>query len=256
MNRLDGKVAFISGAARGIGAATARLMVQAGARVAIGDVLDERGRETARAIAGTDNSAMYTHLDVTREDDWTAAIAATVSRFGGLDILVNNAGRAGRNGRFLDLDLDTWREVIATNLTGVFLCSQAAARTMVAQSIRGRIINIGSLDSFVAEKEAAAYAASKGGVLLLTKAMAVDLAEYGILVNCLVPGSIPVERNRSFFDREPVRHALGKVIPLGHPGDVTDVAAAALFLASDDGGFVTGTSLVVDGGYLAYGHVE
>src|SRR5271166_1998235 len=123
MNRLDGKVAFISGAARGIGAATARLMVEAGAKVAIGDVLDERGRETARAIAG--EAAFYQHLDVTREEEWTAAIAATVACFGGLDILVNNAGLFLGKG-IEEASLDEWHRLCAVNLTGVFLGTKHA----------------------------------------------------------------------------------------------------------------------------------
>ena len=125
MNRLDGKVAFISGAARGIGAATARLMVEAGAKVGIGDVLDERGRETAQAIAGGDGAAMCVHLDVTREEDWTAAIAATVARFGGLDILVNNAGLFLGKG-IEEASLDDWHRLCAVNLTGVFLGTKHA----------------------------------------------------------------------------------------------------------------------------------
>ena len=139
MNRLDGKVAFISGAARGIGAATARLMVEAGAKVVIGDVLDERGREAARAIAGADDAAMYTHLDVTREEDWTAAIAATVARFGGLDILVNNAGLFLGKG-VEEASLDEWHRLCAVNLTGVFLDTKLclpALREAAQQSPQG-----------------------------------------------------------------------------------------------------------------------
>src|SRR5215469_580382 len=125
MNRLDGKVAFISGAARGIGAATARLMVGAGAKVAIGDVLDERGRETAQAVAGPGGAAMYAHLDVTREEDWTAAIEAALARFGGLDILVNNAGLFLGKG-IEEASLDDWHRLCAVNLTGVFLGTKYA----------------------------------------------------------------------------------------------------------------------------------
>jgi 3(or 17)beta-hydroxysteroid dehydrogenase len=125
MNRLDGKVAFISGAARGIGAATARLMVEAGARVVIGDVLDERGRETAQAIAGVGDAATYIHLDVTSEEEWTAAIAATVARFGGLDILVNNAGLFLGKG-IEEASLVDWHRLCAVNLTGVFLGTRHA----------------------------------------------------------------------------------------------------------------------------------
>jgi len=148
MNRLDGKVAFISGAARGIGAATARLMVEAGAKVAIGDVLDERGWETARAIAGGADVALYQHLDVTREEDWTAAVAATVARFGGLDILVNNAGLFLGKG-IEEASLEEWHRLCAVNLTGVFLGTKhalPALRERARQSPHGSaIVNLASL---------------------------------------------------------------------------------------------------------------
>ena len=152
MNRLDGKIAFISGAARGIGAATARLMVEAGAKVAIGDVLDERGEETARAIAGSDNAAIYKHLDVTREEEWEAAIGATVSRFGGLDILVNNAGLFLGKG-IEEAGLDEWHRLCAVNLTGVFLGTKLALPRLLErarQSPHGSaIVNLASVAGLV-----------------------------------------------------------------------------------------------------------
>src|SRR5271156_1430114 len=148
MNRLDGKVAFISGAARGIGAATARLMVEAGAKVAIGDVLDERGRETAQAIASADGSAIYLHLDVTREEDWSAASPATVARFGGRDIRVNNAGLFLGKG-IEGGSLDEWHRLCAVNLTGVFLGTKnalPALRERARQSPHGSaIVNLASV---------------------------------------------------------------------------------------------------------------
>jgi NAD(P)-dependent dehydrogenase (short-subunit alcohol dehydrogenase family) len=185
-----------------------------------------------------------------------ALIQATLDTYGRIDILVNNAGIAGSNGPFLDLPFETWQQIIAVNLTGMFLCGQAAARVMVAQGIHGRIINIGSINSFAAEKESAAYAASKGGVVLLTKAMAVELGEYGITVNCLGVGPVWVERNAPLFDAEPLRTVLAKSIPIGRPGDVDEVAAAAVFFASDECTFVTGASLMVDGGYRAYNRFD
>jgi NAD(P)-dependent dehydrogenase (short-subunit alcohol dehydrogenase family) len=252
--RLSNIVAIITGGGRGIGRGIAVRFAAEGAKVVIAG--RSPAEETLNQIRACGGEALVVPTDVSLKPQVQVLMEKTIERFGRIDILVNNAGRAGRNGRFLEVDLTTWNDVIAINLTGVFLCSQAAAQAMVAQGIAGRIVNIGSLDSFVAEKEAAAYAASKGGVLLLTKAMAVDLAEFGILVNCVVPGSIRVERNTSFLDCEPIKSALAKAIPLGHPGDTADIAAAAVFLASDDSGFVTGTSLAVDGGYLAYARVE
>jgi NAD(P)-dependent dehydrogenase (short-subunit alcohol dehydrogenase family) len=254
--KLTNKVAIITGGGQGIGRGIAVRFASEGAKIVIAQRRQLRAETTVREIGAVGGEALAVQTDVRRLADVRTLIKKTMEHFGRLDILVNNAGRAGGNGRFLELGLNTWREVIGVNLTGVFLCSQAAARAMSAQGIHGRIINIGSLNSFVAQKDAAAYAASKGGVLLLTKAMAVDLAEYGILVNCLVPGSIRVKRNMSFLDRAPIKMALGKAIPLGHPGNVADVAGAAVFLASDDSAFVTGTSLVVDGGYLAHARIE
>ena len=159
MNRLDDKVALISGAARGIGAETAKLMIEAGAKVAIGDVLDERGRETARSLG---DGALYHHLDVTREEDWQAAIAAAVQRFGGLDILVNNAGIAAV-GPPESVELDEWKRVIDVNLTGVFACAKAAAKVMIAAKKGGRIINLASILGHGGSMPvpASAYAASK-----------------------------------------------------------------------------------------------
>ena len=182
MNRLDGKIAFISGAARGIGAATARLMVEAGAKVAIGDVLDERGDETARAIAGSDNAAIYQHLDVTREEEWEAAIAATVSRFGGLDILVNNAGLFLGKG-IEEASLDEWHRLCAVNLAGVFLGTKLALpalRERARQSAHGSaIVNLASVAGLVGSQLDPLYSMTKGGVTLFTKSAALveDVAD-------------------------------------------------------------------------------
>ena len=194
MNRLDGKVAFISGAARGIGAATARLMVEAGAKVAIGDVLDERGRETARTIAGAGAAAMYTQLDVTREEDWTVAIAATVARFGGLDILVNNAGLFLGKG-IEEASLDEWHRLCAVNLTGVFLGTKhalPALRDRAQHSPHGSaIVNLASVAGLVGSQLDPLYSMTKGGVTLFTKSAALEFARkgYRVRVNSIPPGS-------------------------------------------------------------------
>lgn len=250
------KVAIITGGGQGIGRGIAVRLALEGAKVVIAQRTQVPAESTVNHIRALGGQAMAVPTDVSRPGQVQSLVKKTLDRFGRIDILVNNAGRAGRNGPFLELDLTTWNAVIGVNLTGVFLCSQAAARAMVAHRIKGRIINIGSIDSFVAEREAAAYAASKGGLLLLTKAMAVDLAKYQILVNCIIPGSIRVERNVSFLERKPVKAALSKAIPIGHPAEPADIAGAAVFLASDDSTFMTGSSLVVDGGYLAYARVE
>jgi NAD(P)-dependent dehydrogenase (short-subunit alcohol dehydrogenase family) len=193
---------------------------------------------------------------VSQKTQVDALIQTTLDHYRRIDILVNNAGIAGGNGPFLELPFETWEQIISINLTGMFLCGQAAARVMVAQGIRGRIINIGSINSFAAEKEAAAYATTKGGILLLTKAMAVELAEYGIAVNCLGVGPVWVDRNADLFGSDPLRTVLAKSIPVGRPGDPEEVAAAAVFFASDECTFVTGAELLVDGGYLAYNRFD
>src|SRR3984893_17370684 len=212
MNRLDGKVALISGAARGIGAETARLMVEAGAKVAIGDVLDERGRSTVRALDGTGAGAIYTHLDVTREEDWNAALAAAVGRFGGLDILVNNAGV------FLGMSIEEasladWQRLCSVNLTGVFLGTKLALPALREAARTSRhgsaILNLSSV--------ARLYSMTKGGVALFTKSAALEFARkgYRIRVNSMHPGTTESEmgdqvltmraRNLGTNDLEPAR---------------------------------------------------
>jgi NAD(P)-dependent dehydrogenase (short-subunit alcohol dehydrogenase family) len=254
--KLEGKVSIVTGGGQGIGRGIATCFAEAGSAV----VIAQRGRETAmdtvKNIRDNGGDATYIQTDVSEPSDVERLIDQTMEVYGKIDVLVNNAAVAGGNGPFLDISLENWRRVIEVNLTGMFLCSQSVARQMVKGNINGKIINIGSLDSFIAERHAAAYAASKGGVLMLTKAMAVDLAEYGILVNCIAPGSIRVERNAPYYDTEPLRTALRKGIPLRHTGHPEDIGAVAVFLASDETGFMTGASIVVDGGFSAYLCVE
>src|ERR1700737_3887622 len=258
MNRLDGKVALISGAPRGIGAATARLMVEAGAKVAIGDILDERGRETVQAIAGAGDTAFYLHLDVTREDEWTAAIAATVARFGGLDILVNNAGLFLGKG-IEEASLDEWHRLWAATLTGVFLGTKhalPALRERARQSPHGSaIVNLASVAGLVGSQLDPLYSLTKGGVTLFTKSTALEFARkgYRIRVNSIHPGLIETDMGQQTFamrarqqgtnDTERARQATLALHPIGRLGVADDIAKGIVFLASDDAGFMTGAGL-------------
>jgi 3(or 17)beta-hydroxysteroid dehydrogenase len=263
MNRLDGKVALISGAARGIGAETAKLMVEAGARVAIGDVLDERGRETARVLG---ENALYQHLDVTSADDWNTAIAATVARFGGLDILVNNAGMFLGKG-IEEASLDEWHRLSSINMTGVFLGTKSA---LPALRERGRasehgsaIVNLASVAGLVGSQLDPLYSMTKGGVTLFTKSAALEFARkgYRIRVNSIHPGVIQTDMGEQTFtararsqgsnDVETARRVALATHPIGRLGVPNDIAKGIVFLASDDAGFMTGAGLVVDGGLTA-----
>jgi 3(or 17)beta-hydroxysteroid dehydrogenase len=266
MNRLDGKVALISGAARGIGAETARLMIEAGAKVAIGDVLDERGQATVRALAQTGGEAIYTHLDVTREEAWNAALAAVVGRFGGLDILVNNAGV------FLGMSLEEatlgdWQRLCGVNLTGVFLGTKLALpalRESARRSPHGSaIVNLSSVAGLVGSSGDPLYSMTKGGVTLFTKSAALEFARkgYRIRVNSIHPGTTETDmgdqvlvmraRNLGTNDIDEARRQALARLPIGRMGTATDIAKGIVFLASDDAGFMTGAGLVVDGGITA-----
>jgi NAD(P)-dependent dehydrogenase (short-subunit alcohol dehydrogenase family) len=263
MNRLDGKVALISGAARGIGAATARLMMEAGAKVAIGDVLDERGRETARALG---DAALYAHLDVTSEAGWNDAVAGTVGRFGRLDILVNNAGL------FLGKDIESaslaeWQRLAAVNLTGVFLGTKLclpALREAAQTSVHGSaIVNLASTAGIVGSTQDPLYSMTKGGVTLFTKSAALEFARkgYKIRVNSMHPGTIDTDmgdqvlvaraRNLGTNDIETARQQVLERLPIGRMGTPLDIARGILFLASDDAAFMTGAGLILDGGITA-----
>jgi 3(or 17)beta-hydroxysteroid dehydrogenase len=263
MNRLDGKVALISGASRGIGAETARLMVESGAKVAIGDVLDERGRETARGLG---EAALYVHLDVTSETDWHAAIAAALGRWQKLDILVNNAGL------FLGKDIEAatlaeWHRLCAVNLAGVFLGTKLALpalREAAQTSPHGSaIVNLASTAGIVGSTQDPLYSMTKGGVTLFTKSAALEFARkgYRIRVNSMHPGTIDTDmgdqvlatraRNLGTNDIEMARRQVIDRLPIGRMGTPTDIANGIVFLASDDAAFMTGAGLVIDGGITA-----
>ncbi len=248
--RLAGKVAFISGGARGLGAAAARLFAAEGARVAFGDVLVDEGRELAAEIGERGGEALFLPLDVTRADQWQAAIAAAITRFGQLNVLVNNAGVRGA-GLVEDVTEAEWDRVMDINAKGVFLGTRAALPAL-RQAGGGSIINISSQLGLVGvDNSSPQYQASKGAVRIFTKATAIQYAADGIRANSVHPGPIATPMTESGrADPERYRTTRSR-IPLGRYGQPEDVAYGILFLASDESSFMTGSELVIDGGWTA-----
>jgi NAD(P)-dependent dehydrogenase (short-subunit alcohol dehydrogenase family) len=251
MSRLAGKVALISGAARGMGAAEARLFAREGARVVLADVLTGEGKAVEDDIMAKGGQAVFAALDVTREADWTRAVALAESRFGALHILVNNAGIGAPSSRVEATTLEAWQRVMDVNATGVFLGTKAAIPAL-RRAGGGSIINISSQLGLVGTEDSTPqYTASKGAVRLLTKTTALQYAKEGIRANSVHPGPIVTpmtERRRA--DPATYQRMLSR-IPLGRYGEADDVAYAVLYLASDESSFVTGSELVIDGGWTA-----
>jgi NAD(P)-dependent dehydrogenase (short-subunit alcohol dehydrogenase family) len=249
-DRLRGKVALISGGARGMGAVEAELFVREGARVVIGDVLEGEGRQVAAGIAARGGEALFVRLDVTSESDWQQAVAQTVGRFGKLDVLVNNAGVGGW-GRLEDTTVEAWNHVMDINAKGVFLGTKAAIPAM-RRAGGGSIVNISSQLGLVGmDNSSPQYQASKGAVRILTKLTAVQYARERIRANSVHPGPIvtPMTEQRR---ADPAQYQLMvSRIPLGRYGEPEEVAYAVLYLASDESSFCTGSELVIDGGWTA-----
>jgi NAD(P)-dependent dehydrogenase (short-subunit alcohol dehydrogenase family) len=242
------RVAIVTGSDSGIGKATAVALAQAGYDVGITWHEDEAGgKDTVREVEETGSRAELRQLDLSRLPDSTSAIEDLIRALGGVDVLVNNAGK-GHQASFLEHPLDAWREILEVNLTGAFLCAQIAARHMVEAKNRGRIINVTSVHEHIPLRGSSAYCASKGGLGLLTKVMALELAEHGITVNAVAPGEISTPMTGA-EDVDP--HSLDRPgIPAGRPGDAREIASVIAFLASEEASYVTGASYLVDGGML------
>jgi 3(or 17)beta-hydroxysteroid dehydrogenase len=248
--RVADKCALVTGAASGMGAATARLLAREGAKVAVADMLETEGRAVVAEITAAGGTAMFLKLDVTEEPQWEAAVGAVVDAWGKLDVLVNNAGISGSATNDL-YDTGLWDRIMAVNARGCFLGVKYAVAAM-RRNGGGSIVNLSSISGVVGQERIhCGYNASKAAVRLLTKSVAVQEGAAGIRVNSIHPGLMPPMRT-SGATADPVFRAkmLGHV-PLGRAGEVDEVAYAILFLASDESSYMTGSEMHVDGGYLA-----
>ena len=251
MGKLDGKVALISGGARGQGAVEAAVFAREGAKVVFGDVRDDEGGKVEAAIRAEGGNAVYLHLDVSNEADWQRAVRTAVERYGKLDVLINNAGIVIPRVPIDERTAEEWDRVMAVNAKGVFLGTKHAIPAM-RRAGGGSIVNISSVAGIGQSlHQEPAYAASKGAVRIFTKVTAAQHAKDHIRCNSVHPGPIDTEMVHSAMsDPEVLRRRLQRV-PLGRLGTVEEVVSLVLFLASDDASYVTGSEMVVDGGALA-----
>jgi NAD(P)-dependent dehydrogenase (short-subunit alcohol dehydrogenase family) len=249
MERLEGRVALVTGAASGIGKAIAQRLAREAAAVLVSDVNDEAGNAVAKDIVASGGRASYAHLDVTSPSDWNAAVNGATEQFGGLDILVNNAGM-GDLGTIEDTSLEDWERTVAVDQTGVFLGMKTAAAALAASG-HGTVINISSIfGTSGGFGSSPAYHAAKGAVRTLTKNIALHWADRGVRVNSVHPGFIDTPILELTRGTEFEQAMIG-LTPLGRLGRPEEVAARVAYLASDDASFVTGSELYIDGGYIA-----
>jgi NAD(P)-dependent dehydrogenase (short-subunit alcohol dehydrogenase family) len=247
--RLKDKVALITGGAQGMGESMARLFAREGAKVVIGDVLEREGAGVAASIQAAGGDALFVRLDVSQEAQWTEAVRATVARHGRLDVLINNAGISGAVPDRTSLEY--YDRLMAVNARGTFLGMMAAVPEM-QKAGGGAIVNLSSISGFVGQEFVhMGYNAAKGAIRLLTKSAAVQYAKAGIRVNSVHPGMLPPMRTSVTSADPATREKIIASVPMGRSGRPEEVAYAVLFLASDEASYITGTELVVDGGFLA-----
>ncbi len=247
MFELNDKVAVVTGGSRGIGKGIALVLARAGADIAIADVLD--AGDAVKEIEALGRKAISVKTDVSNKKSVDSMIKEVVSNFGKIDIMVNNAGIL-RLAQIENMEEKEWEKVIDVNLKGCFLCSQAAGKEMIKQK-SGSIINIASVAGIAAYQQGAAYSASKAGIILLTKALAGEWGKHGIRVNAICPGAIQTDMTKGMLEDEKMKQGIIMQVPLGRIGVPEDIGEAALFLASDAAGYVTGHALVADGGWTA-----
>ena len=248
--RLKGKVAVVTGAARGLGRACAQCMAAEGAKVVVSDINSDDGEKTAESIRANGGEARFIACDVGDKAQVEALIAGTVAAFGRLDSAVANAGIV-HGCDFLDLAEEDFDRVLRVNLKGVFLTGQAAARQMAAQGDGGTIVNMSSINAVVAIPDYISYVTAKGGVNALTRGMALALADKGIRVNAIGPGSIMTEMLKSVASDKAAMHKILSRTPLGRAGEPEEIGRIAVFLASADSSYMTGEVIYADGGRLA-----
>lgn len=239
--RLKDKVAIVTGASSGIGEAIAKTFLDQGAKVVFSDINDYQI---------DNNNAFFFKADVSKKQEVEDLINFTINKFSKIDILVNNAG-IGLTGELTEMSDDIWEKVIDVNLNGTFYALRLATKYMKDNSIKGSVINISSILGHVGFRTASAYCASKGAVNQLTKASALELAPMGIRINAIAPGFIKTNMTKGIQENEAANSAIVSAIPMGHMGEVEDIAMAAVYLASDESKFVTGSIIYVDGGWIA-----
>jgi NAD(P)-dependent dehydrogenase (short-subunit alcohol dehydrogenase family) len=248
--RLAGKVAIVTGGASGMGQSEAVIFAREGARVVVADLLEREGQQTVDTIKAAGGQARFVKLDVTSEAEWRGAVEATVGAFGAVDVLVNNAGISGTFDPDM-LSTTAWDSLMNVNAKGVFLGMRSVIPSM-QKAGRGAIVNISSISGFVGQTGVhMGYNASKGAVRIMTKTAAVQFAKDGIRVNSVHPGFLPPMRTSKTSADPEWRAKMLKAVPMKREGRVEEVAHAVLFLASDEASYITGTEIVVDGGYLA-----